>query len=98
MRRTLFITFLWHITVSLHPFAVLAAPALKWQDPSDRTYASYQISGGVGGTAEVEAGAMISGTSVFLTLCHSPPGSLACGNQNNIFLTEINLCSPVIQH
>lgn len=81
MRRTLFVTFLWHITVSVHLFAffgVLAAPALKWQDLSDRTYASYQISDGVGGTAEVEAGAMISGTSVFLTLCHSPPGSLAC--------------------
>ena len=81
MRRTLFVTFLWHITVSVHFFAffgVLAAPALKWQDLSDRTYASYQISDGVGGTAEVEAGAMISGTSVFLTLCHSPPGSFAC--------------------
>jgi len=63
MRRTLFGTFLWHITISVHLFAffgVLAAPALKWQDLSDRTYASYQISDGVGGTAEVEAGAMIS--------------------------------------
>jgi len=63
MRRTLFVTFLWHITVSVLLFAfcgVFAAPAPKRQDLSGRTYASYQISDGIGGTAEVEAGTVIS--------------------------------------
>jgi len=63
MRRAFFITFLWHITVSVLPFpffGVLAAPAPKRQYLSNRTYAEYQISDGIGGTAEVEAGAIIS--------------------------------------
>jgi len=62
MSRPLFTTFLWHIAVSILLFAcsgALAAPALKWQDLSNRAYASYQISDGVGGNAEVEAGAVI---------------------------------------
>jgi len=64
MRRPLVTTFLLHITVSIFLFAcsgALAAPALKWQDLSKRAYASYQISDGVGGNAEVEAGAVILG-------------------------------------
>jgi len=62
MRPPLFTTFLWRITVSILLFAcsgALAAPALKWQDLSNRAYASYQISDGVGGNAGVEAGAVI---------------------------------------
>lgn len=67
----LFTTFLWQITVSGLLFAfsgALAAPTLKPQDFSNRTYPLYQISDGIGGTAEVEAGAMISGTSLFSRL------------------------------
>jgi len=62
MSRPLVTTFLWHIAVSILLFAcsgALPAPALKWQDLSNRAYASYQISDGVGGNAEVEAGAVI---------------------------------------
>jgi len=63
MRPSLFTTIRWHTTVSiLLLFAcsgALAAPVLKRQDLSNRSYASYQISGGVGGTAEFEAGAVI---------------------------------------
>jgi len=62
MRPPLFTTFLWRITVSILLFTcsgALAAPALKWQDLSNRAYASYQISDGVGGNAGVEAGAVI---------------------------------------
>ncbi len=87
MRRTLFITFLWHITVSVLPFpffGVLAAPARKRQYLSNRTYTEYQISDGIGGTAEVEAGAIISGTSLFLSSPYVTlhPGSL---NKNRYF-------------
>ena len=77
MRRALlFTTVLWQITVSGLLFAfsgALAAPALKPQDFSKRTYPSYQISDGIGGTAEVEAGAIISGMSLF-----SPLWFVAC--------------------
>ena len=68
MRSPLFITFLWRITVFVFLFAcsgALAAPALKRQVLSNRAYRSYQISDGVGGTAEVEARDIISGMSPF---------------------------------
>lgn len=95
MRRTLFTTLFRHITVSVllfDFFGVLAAPALKRQALSDRTYAEYQISDGIGGTAEVEAGAIISGTSLFLSsrgVSLSVRGSLA---------QKINfICSAIIR-
>ena len=69
MRHPFFTTFLWRITVSILLFSCSgalpapAAPALRRQDLSNRPYASYQISDGVGGNAEVEAGAVILGKS-----------------------------------
>ena len=64
MRRPLFTACLSQITVSIFLFAcsgALAAPALKWQGLSNRAYAAYQISDGVGGNAAAEAGAVILG-------------------------------------
>jgi len=75
MRHTFFITCLRHITLSLCLLAysgALAAPVLRWQDFSNRTYSSYQISDGIGGTAKVEAGAVISAPFYGLDLAKVP--------------------------
>jgi len=73
MRPSLFVfaRFRWHITVTVFSILVFGfstgaltapVPVLKRQEDlpgGRRTYAAYQISGGVGGTAESEAAAVI---------------------------------------
>ena len=93
MRRPLFTTFCWHITVPLLLFAcsgALAVPVLKWQDLSrSRAYASYQISDGAGGKAEAEARAVILGQSLFPPPCRPPPPVWLRGLSRNRFSNRI---------